>query len=115
MTWPLGSATNDLGHQVLISLDCWKGMFEVFIYSTKCTQKGKGVLNHVYNKFCWRYKVLVEHYLLKIRCQLFGKKAKSIVKAKQIIRDRLDLLIHIPGFNYGGLGQTLQLNCCLHT
>ena len=105
----IGSATNDLVHQVLISLDGWKGMFEVFIYSNKCTKKGKGLSNHGYDKLCWRSKALVEHYLLKNRCRLFSKKTQPIDKAKKIIRDRLDLFVHIPGFNYGGLYQVLYL------
>ena len=40
---PIGSATNDLVHQVRVSLDCWKGMFEVFIYSLNMNERqGRG-------------------------------------------------------------------------
>ena len=105
----LGSATNDLVHQLLISMDGWKGMFEVFIYSFACERKGKGWAKPGYDTTCWRSKALIEYFISKRRCRLFSKKEKPELIANTIIRDRLDLFVHMPGFNYGGLYEVLFL------
>ena len=105
----IGSATNDLVHQVLISLDGWKEMFEVFIYSFKCDMKGKGVAKPGYDTSCWRSKALIEFYMSKKKCRLFSNKAKPELIAKAIIQDRLDLLVHMPGFNHGGQYEVLYM------
>ena len=64
--------------------------------------KGKGVAKPGYNTTCWLSKALIEFYTSKKKCSLFSKKAKPELIVKAIIQDRLDLLVHMPGFNHGG-------------
>ena len=86
------SATLDLAGQSITGLDCFPGeQYRVYVYSIEEEEFENDQSS----------QSLVKHFKGKGRCRQWKVDEGPETMIRDIVRDGLDLLVHMPGFNHG--------------